>query len=35
MTFDEWWDANDMDSDPDANYTVSEIVWRAAKEDGE
>jgi hypothetical protein len=22
-----------MDSDPDANYTASEIVWNAAKQD--
>lgn len=31
MTFEEWWDANNMDSVPDYNYTSSEVVWKAAQ----
>lgn len=26
-----WWDKNDMDGDPDAHFTASEVVWRAAQ----
>lgn len=29
--FEHWWVENDMDSDPDAHFTVSEQVWNAAQ----
>lgn len=33
MTFEEWWDKNDMDSVPDSSFTYGEEVWKAAQRD--
>lgn len=33
MTFDEWWEVNDMDENPYADRTESEVAWNAAKAD--
>lgn len=36
MTFDEWWEVNDMDENPFADRTECEVAWNAAREsDGE
>ena len=35
MTFEEWWEANDMDSNPYADRTEVEIAWHAAKRGSE
>lgn len=35
MTFDEWWEANDMDENPFADRTECEVAWNAARESGE
>lgn len=29
MTFDEWWEANEMDENPYADRTESEVLWNA------
>lgn len=33
MTFDQWWDKEDMDSVPHNDRTFGEVVWQEARED--
>lgn len=32
LTFDEWWEANDMDENPFADRTECEVAFNASKE---
>lgn len=33
VKFERWWDKNDMDSVPDADFTFGEEVWKVARKE--